>query len=133
VPPPVDRPCNALSHESERRRRNRHHGRDRLRAGHRGRGSGRGKARQDKARQGKARQGKVDILVNNASIARSETPAENAAGEHWPNVVDVNLNGTFWRCRAFGAAITCGRAGADPPRRAEIGAALSRLLPVSRG
>ena len=85
------------------------------------------------ARQGKARQGKVDILVNNASIARSETPAENAAGEHWLNVIDVNLNGTFWRCRAFGAAITCGRAGADPPRRAEIGAALSRLLPVSRG
>jgi fructokinase len=26
------------------------------------------------------------------------------------------------------AAITCGRAGADPPRRAEIGAELSRLL-----
>jgi len=60
-------------------------------------------------------------------------PAENVAGEHWQNVVDVNLNGTFWRCRAFGAAITCGRAGADPPQRAEIGAALSRLLPVSRG
>jgi fructokinase len=31
------------------------------------------------------------------------------------------------------AAFTCGRAGADPPRRAEIGPELSRLLPVSQG
>jgi fructokinase len=31
------------------------------------------------------------------------------------------------------AAFTCGRAGADPPRRDEIGAELSRLLPVSKG
>jgi fructokinase len=29
------------------------------------------------------------------------------------------------------AAITCGRAGADPPRIAEVGAELSRLLPAS--
>jgi fructokinase len=29
------------------------------------------------------------------------------------------------------AAFTCGRAGADPPRRSEVGAALSRLLPDS--
>jgi NAD(P)-dependent dehydrogenase (short-subunit alcohol dehydrogenase family) len=49
-----------------------------------------------------ARYGKVDILVNNAGIARSETPAETVADEHWLNVVDVNLNGTFWCCRAFG-------------------------------
>jgi NAD(P)-dependent dehydrogenase (short-subunit alcohol dehydrogenase family) len=46
--------------------------------------------------------GKVDILVNNAGIARSETPAETVADEHWLNVLDVNLNGTFWCCRAFG-------------------------------
>jgi len=26
------------------------------------------------------------------------------------------------------AAITCGRAGADPPRRSDVGAELSRLL-----
>ena len=48
------------------------------------------------------RYGKVDILVNNAGIARSETPAETVTDEHWLNVVDVNLNGTFWCCRAFG-------------------------------
>lgn len=46
--------------------------------------------------------GKIDILVNNAGIARSETPAETVADEHWLNVIDVNLNGTFWCCRAFG-------------------------------
>jgi len=49
-----------------------------------------------------ARHGRVDILVNNAGIARSETPAETVADEHWLNVIDVNLNGTFWCCRAFG-------------------------------
>ena len=48
------------------------------------------------------RHGKIDILVNNAGIARSETPAENVTDEHWLNVIDVNLNGTFWCCRAFG-------------------------------
>jgi NAD(P)-dependent dehydrogenase (short-subunit alcohol dehydrogenase family) len=49
-----------------------------------------------------ARHGRVDILVNNAGIARSETPAETVTDEHWLNVIDVNLNGTFWCCRAFG-------------------------------
>ena len=49
-----------------------------------------------------ARHGKVDILVNNAGIARSETPAETVTDEHWLNVIDVNLNGIFWCCRAFG-------------------------------
>ena len=46
--------------------------------------------------------GKVDILVNNAGIARSEIPAEKMEDEHWLNVLDVNLNGTFWCCRSFG-------------------------------
>src|SRR6185436_14993744 len=49
-----------------------------------------------------SRYGAIDILVNNAGIARSETPAENVADEHWLNVLDVNLNGTFWCARAFG-------------------------------
>jgi len=46
--------------------------------------------------------GGIDILVNNAGIARSETPAERVTDEHWLNVLDVNLNGTFWCARAFG-------------------------------
>jgi NAD(P)-dependent dehydrogenase (short-subunit alcohol dehydrogenase family) len=55
--------------------------------------------------------GRVDILVNNAGIARSETPAENVADEHWMNVIDVNLNGTFWCCRAFGKHMLEAKAG----------------------
>ncbi|MBV9419706.1 MAG: SDR family oxidoreductase [Alphaproteobacteria bacterium] len=46
--------------------------------------------------------GAIDILVNNAGIARSMTPAEEVTDEHWLNVIDVNLNGTFWCARAFG-------------------------------
>ena len=46
--------------------------------------------------------GRIDILVNNAGIARSQTAAEDVADEHWLNVLDVNLNGTFWCARAFG-------------------------------
>ena len=55
--------------------------------------------------------GRIDILVNNAGIARSETPAENVTDEHWLNVVDVNLNGTFWCCRAFGKHMLDARSG----------------------
>ena len=49
-----------------------------------------------------AREGRIDILINNAGIARSETAAEDVADEHWLNVLDVNLNGSFWCARAFG-------------------------------
>jgi NAD(P)-dependent dehydrogenase (short-subunit alcohol dehydrogenase family) len=55
--------------------------------------------------------GKVDILVNNAGIARSETPAETVTDEHWLNVIDVNLNGTFWCCRAFGKHMLQAKSG----------------------
>src|SRR5689334_15606387 len=34
-----------------------------------------------------ARHGRLDILVNNAGIARSETPAEEVADDHWRNVI----------------------------------------------
>ena len=58
-----------------------------------------------------SRYGGIDILVNNAGIARSETPAENVTDEHWLNVVDVNLNGTFWCCRAFGRHMLDAKSG----------------------
>lgn len=48
------------------------------------------------------RHGHIDVLVSNAGIARSETPAETVTDEHWRNVIDVNLNGTFWCARAAG-------------------------------
>src|SRR6266702_4506777 len=35
-------------------------------------------------------------------LACAEALAETVTDEHWLNVIDVNLNGTFWCCRAFG-------------------------------
>src|SRR5208283_2608600 len=49
--------------------------------------------------------GRIDVLVCNAGVARSDTPAEAVADAHWLEVVDVNLNGVFWCCRAFGRAM----------------------------
>jgi NAD(P)-dependent dehydrogenase (short-subunit alcohol dehydrogenase family) len=57
------------------------------------------------------RHGRVDILVNNAGIARSETPAEKVEDEQWVNVIDVNLNGLFWCCRAFGRHMLARKSG----------------------
>jgi NAD(P)-dependent dehydrogenase (short-subunit alcohol dehydrogenase family) len=59
-----------------------------------------------------AREGRIDILVNNAGIARSETRAEDVADEHWLNVLDVNLNGSFWCARAFGRHMLAQGSGA---------------------
>jgi len=59
-----------------------------------------------------AERGRVDILVNNAGIARSPTAAEDVTDEHWLNVLDVNLNGTFWCARAFGRHMLAQGAGA---------------------
>jgi NAD(P)-dependent dehydrogenase (short-subunit alcohol dehydrogenase family) len=49
--------------------------------------------------------GPVDILVNNAGIAISFKPAETMEDDVWNKVLDVNLNGVFWCCRAFGKAM----------------------------
>jgi len=49
-----------------------------------------------------ADKGRIDILVCNAGIARAEVAAEDTTDERWLDVVDVNLNGVFWCCRAFG-------------------------------
>ena len=46
--------------------------------------------------------GRVDILVNNAGVAKSDVGAEDTSDEHWRFHMDVNLDGVFWCCRAFG-------------------------------
>jgi NAD(P)-dependent dehydrogenase (short-subunit alcohol dehydrogenase family) len=58
-----------------------------------------------------ARLGHVDIVVNNAGIARSGTPAETVEDEHWLNVNDVNYNGLFWCCRDFGRHMISRKSG----------------------
>jgi len=59
-----------------------------------------------------AEHGRIDILVNNAGIARSDTAAEDVTDEHWRNVLDVNLNGSFWCARAFGRHMLAAGRGA---------------------
>lgn len=46
--------------------------------------------------------GRVDILVNNAGVAVSDVRAEDTSDEHWRFHMDVNVDGLFWCCRAFG-------------------------------
>jgi NAD(P)-dependent dehydrogenase (short-subunit alcohol dehydrogenase family) len=46
--------------------------------------------------------GRVDILVNNAGVAKSDVRAEDTSDEHWRFHMDVNVDGLFWCCRAFG-------------------------------
>jgi NAD(P)-dependent dehydrogenase (short-subunit alcohol dehydrogenase family) len=58
------------------------------------------------------RHGKVDVLVNNAGIAISFVPAEKMDDATWHKVIDVNLNGVFYCCRAFGKAMLERKSGA---------------------
>ncbi|WP_088342692.1 MULTISPECIES: glucose 1-dehydrogenase [Rhodomicrobium] len=46
--------------------------------------------------------GRVDILVNNAGVAVSDVRAEDTSDAHWRHHMDVNVDGLFWCCRAFG-------------------------------
>ncbi len=45
----------------------------------------------------------VDILVANAGVARSGEAAHEVSDETFLDVMNVNLNGVYWCCRAFGA------------------------------
>lgn len=49
-----------------------------------------------------SRSGAPDILLNSAGIARLHTATE-VSDEEWRLVMDINVNGTFWCCREFGA------------------------------
>jgi NAD(P)-dependent dehydrogenase (short-subunit alcohol dehydrogenase family) len=55
--------------------------------------------------------GSVDILVNSAGIAVLHT-ALHCADEDWLRVMDINVNGTFWASRAFGAGMVRRKSGA---------------------
>jgi NAD(P)-dependent dehydrogenase (short-subunit alcohol dehydrogenase family) len=56
--------------------------------------------------------GGVQILVNNAGVAKSDVRAEDTSDEHWRFHMSVNVDGVFWCCRAFGKRMLARRAGA---------------------
>jgi galactitol 2-dehydrogenase (L-tagatose-forming) len=57
-----------------------------------------------------AKEGRVDTLVNSAGIARLNSVLETPDDE-WRQVMDINVNGTFWVSRAFGKHMVAQRAG----------------------
>ncbi|SMG60516.1 SDR family NAD(P)-dependent oxidoreductase [Paraburkholderia susongensis] len=63
------------------------------------------------ARACRERHGKVDILVNCAGIGR-QSSGEETDEDEWRLVLDVNLNGTFWCAKAFGAVMLAQGGGA---------------------
>lgn len=58
-----------------------------------------------------AEHGKVDILINSAGIARLNSALETSDDE-WRAVMDLNVNGMFWCCRAFGRHMVAAGKGA---------------------
>ena len=53
---------------------------------------------------------KIDILVACAGICVN-TPAESTTTEDWLNVMNINLNGVYWSCRAVGRHMLERRSG----------------------
>ncbi len=47
-----------------------------------------------------AERGRIDILVNNAGIAGRAAPVWEYGADEWKRVFDINVNGTFYFCRA---------------------------------
>lgn len=55
--------------------------------------------------------GEVEILVNNAGVLRTTTPAEEISIDEWHQVMAVNLTGVFLLCRAVLPAMRQRRSG----------------------
>jgi 3-oxoacyl-[acyl-carrier protein] reductase len=45
--------------------------------------------------------GRIDILINSAGITGATAPVTEFPIDVWQRVIDVNLNGTFYCCRAI--------------------------------
>ena len=44
--------------------------------------------------------GRIDILVNNAGIGGPAKPIEEVTDEEWEKIMDINLKGVFYCCKA---------------------------------
>ena len=82
-----------------------------------------------------AETGGIDILVNNAG-GTFATKAEKLSANGWRAVIDLNLNGTFYCCRAVGRhMIERGRAGrsSTPPSEPPTAPRAASSTPARRG
>ena len=52
------------------------------------------------AAESQAALGRIDVLVNSVGITGATAPVEDYPVESWLSVIDVNLNGIFYSCRA---------------------------------
>jgi len=52
------------------------------------------------AARSRAEMGRIDILVNNAGITGGNAPVADLDPSVWRQVMDVNLNGVFYGCKA---------------------------------
>ncbi len=55
--------------------------------------------------------GRLDILVNSAGLGQQVGPAVELSDDEWSRVLDVNLTGTFYCCRAAGLTMETQEAG----------------------
>lgn len=53
------------------------------------------------ANDAKSRFGSIDILINSAGITGATVPVQDFPIESWLSVININLNGLFYCCRAI--------------------------------
>lgn len=56
------------------------------------------------------RSGSVDVLINSAGVALMK-PSLEVTDDEWAQVIDVNLTGVFYCCRAFGRHMVAAKRG----------------------